>query len=59
MGADRFAAAALVREGSWRLRPVPDRLCPQGILYVLRDDIVWQLLPRCCGSARAGPAGGG
>ena len=27
------------------LRPVPDRLCLQGILYVLRNDIAWQLLP--------------
>ncbi|MEV5927314.1 transposase [Streptomyces cellulosae] len=26
-------------------RPVPDRLCLQGILYVLRNDIAWQLLP--------------
>ncbi|MGP3925948.1 transposase [Streptomyces sp. 8N616] len=26
-------------------RPVPDRLCPQGILYVLYNDIAWQLLP--------------
>jgi transposase len=24
---------------------VPDRLCPQGILYVLHNDIAWQLLP--------------
>jgi transposase len=27
------------------LRPVPDRLCLQGILYVLHNDIAWQLLP--------------
>ncbi|MDX3229633.1 IS5 family transposase [Streptomyces sp. ME19-01-6] len=26
-------------------RPVPDRLCLQGILYVLHNDIAWQLLP--------------
>ncbi|MEV5163996.1 IS5 family transposase [Streptomyces werraensis] len=26
-------------------RPVPDRLCLQGILYVLYNDIAWQLLP--------------
>ncbi|WP_232544464.1 IS5 family transposase [Streptomyces buecherae] len=26
-------------------RPVPDRLCLQGILYVLHQDIAWQLLP--------------
>lgn len=26
-------------------RPMPDRLCLQGILYVLRNDIAWQLLP--------------
>ncbi|MFD9356053.1 IS5 family transposase [Streptomyces sp. NPDC060031] len=26
-------------------RPVPDRVCLQGILYVLRNDIAWQLLP--------------
>ncbi|MFD0421015.1 transposase [Streptomyces parvus] len=25
-------------------RPVPDRLCLQGILYVLHNDIAWQLL---------------
>ncbi|MYR82845.1 IS5 family transposase [Streptomyces sp. SID5466] len=27
-------------------RPVPDRLCLQGILFVLYNDIAWQLLPR-------------
>ncbi|MFJ7969677.1 transposase, partial [Streptomyces sp. NPDC096324] len=26
-------------------RPVADRLCLQGILYVLHNDIAWQLLP--------------
>ncbi|WP_436995176.1 transposase [Streptomyces sp. enrichment culture] len=26
-------------------RPVPDRRCLQGILYVLYNDIGWQLLP--------------
>ncbi|MFI1742446.1 transposase [Streptomyces sioyaensis] len=26
-------------------RPVPDRLCLQGIPYVLHNDIAWQLLP--------------
>ncbi|MFJ6087985.1 IS5 family transposase [Streptomyces sp. NPDC092369] len=26
-------------------QPVPDRLCLQGILYVLYNDIAWQLLP--------------
>lgn len=26
-------------------RPVPDRLCLQGILYVLCNDLAWQLLP--------------
>ncbi|ROQ77712.1 hypothetical protein EES39_27640 [Streptomyces sp. ADI92-24] len=26
-------------------RPVSDRLCPQGILFVLYNDIAWQLLP--------------
>ncbi|WP_328389937.1 transposase [Streptomyces sp. NBC_00400] len=26
-------------------RPVADRLCLQGILYVLHHDIAWQLLP--------------
>jgi transposase len=26
-------------------RPVADRLCLQGILYVLYNDIAWQLLP--------------
>ncbi|MEU2777001.1 transposase [Streptomyces sp. NPDC007162] len=28
-----------------RRRPVDDRLCLQGILYVLHQDIAWQLLP--------------
>ncbi|MGW0925497.1 IS5 family transposase [Streptomyces sp. NPDC002755] len=32
-------------EGSPGPRPVPDRLCPQGILYVLHQDVAWQLLP--------------
>ncbi|MET8717482.1 IS5 family transposase [Streptomyces sp. NPDC004735] len=26
-------------------RPVPDRLCLQSVLYVLHNDIAWQLLP--------------
>ncbi|WP_435853789.1 transposase [Streptomyces purpurascens] len=26
-------------------RPVPDRLCLQGILYVFHSGIPWQLLP--------------
>ena len=26
-------------------RPVADRLCLQGVLYVLCNDIAWQLLP--------------
>ncbi|MFF3074985.1 transposase [Kitasatospora sp. NPDC057904] len=26
-------------------RPVDDRLRPQGILYVLHNDVAWQLLP--------------
>ncbi|MFF6898705.1 IS5 family transposase [Streptomyces hydrogenans] len=26
-------------------RPVPDRRCLQGVLYVLHNDIAWQLLP--------------
>ncbi|WP_159106614.1 transposase [Streptomyces rishiriensis] len=26
-------------------RPVPDRQCLQGILYVLHNDIAWRLLP--------------
>ncbi|WP_405573699.1 IS5 family transposase [Streptomyces phaeochromogenes] len=30
-------------------RPVDDRLCLQGILYVLHNDIAWQLLPLECG----------
>ncbi|WSU86888.1 transposase (plasmid) [Streptomyces globisporus] len=25
--------------------PVSDRLCPQGILFVLDNDMAWQLLP--------------
>ncbi|APE25555.1 IS1648 transposase [Streptomyces venezuelae ATCC 10712] len=34
--------------------PVPDRLCLQGILYVLHNDIAWQLLPLelGCGSGQ-------
>ncbi|WP_239501918.1 IS5 family transposase [Streptomyces qinglanensis] len=32
-------------ERSPRPRPVPDRLCLQGILFVLYNDIAWQLLP--------------
>ncbi|MFD4570014.1 hypothetical protein ACFWOX_37425 [Streptomyces sp. NPDC058467] len=49
MGADRAAAATLAREGSWPekapgSRPVPDRLCLQGIPYVLHNDVAWQLL---------------
>ncbi|MBA2950976.1 transposase [Streptomyces sp. PSKA28] len=30
-------------------RSVPDRLCLQGILYVLHNDIAWQLLPLALG----------
>ncbi|MEU1173469.1 transposase [Streptomyces microflavus] len=26
-------------------RPVPDRLCRQGILFVMHHDIAWQQLP--------------
>ncbi|WP_405804823.1 IS5 family transposase [Streptomyces sp. NBC_01187] len=32
-------------EGAPGPRPVPDRLCLQGILYVLYNDVSWQLLP--------------
>ncbi|MEU9788813.1 transposase, partial [Streptomyces phaeochromogenes] len=32
-------------EKSPGLQPVADRLCLQGILYVLHSDIAWQLLP--------------
>ncbi|WP_420714863.1 transposase [Streptomyces sp. WM6372] len=39
-------------------RPVPDRLCLQGILYVLRNYIAWQLLPPELGFGRDRPAGG-
>lgn len=49
MGADRADAAAVAREGSRRPRPVSDRLCLQGILYVLINDIAWQLLPLALG----------
>ncbi|WP_435840594.1 transposase [Streptomyces bobili] len=38
-------------------RPVADRLCLQDILFVLYDDIVWQLLPMELGAARGNPAG--
>ncbi|MGW1617124.1 hypothetical protein ACWCQZ_48855 [Streptomyces sp. NPDC002285] len=44
MGADRAAAAALDRPVAGP-RPVADRLCLQGILYVLFNDMAWQLLP--------------
>ncbi|WP_268255617.1 transposase [Streptomyces flavofungini] len=33
------------RERSSGPKPVDDRLCLQGILYVLHQDIAWQLLP--------------
>ncbi|MFJ3193402.1 transposase [Streptomyces griseoviridis] len=39
-------------------RPVVDRLCLQGILYVLYNDIAWQLLPWSWGSAPDRSAGG-
>ncbi|MFP1625837.1 transposase [Streptomyces sp. 5K101] len=39
-------------------RPVPDRQCLQGILYVLRNDIARQLLPLDSGSAPGRPADG-
>ncbi|TPQ23222.1 transposase [Streptomyces sporangiiformans] len=42
--ADRTAAAALA-EAAPGPRPVGDRLCLEGILYVLYQDISWQLLP--------------
>ncbi|WP_190187963.1 transposase, partial [Streptomyces cirratus] len=44
MGTDRAFAAALA-ERSPGPRPVADRLCLQGILYVLCNDIAWQLPP--------------
>ncbi|MGP3923604.1 transposase [Streptomyces sp. 8N616] len=44
MGADRVVAAALAAEGAGP-KPVDDRLCLQGILYVLYNDDSWQLLP--------------
>ncbi|MFE4552616.1 transposase [Streptomyces sp. NPDC056785] len=42
-------------------RPVADRLCLQGILYVLHNDVAWQLLPLelgfgCAQSCRSSPA---
>ncbi|WP_159061180.1 hypothetical protein [Streptomyces europaeiscabiei] len=58
MGADRAAAAVLARAGSWS-RPVPDGLFLPGILYVLHNDIAWQLLLLKLGPARGGPVGGG
>ncbi|MFM9454485.1 hypothetical protein [Streptomyces europaeiscabiei] len=58
MGADRAVAAVLARAGSWS-RPVPDGLFLPGILYVLHNDIAWQLLLLKLGPARAGPVGGG
>lgn len=39
-------------------RPVPDRLCLQGILYVLHNDIAWQLLPLELGFGSGQTAGG-
>ncbi|MCU4749914.1 hypothetical protein [Streptomyces sp. G-5] len=44
MGADRAVAAVLAGESS-RSAASSDRLCLQGILYVLRNDNAWQLLP--------------
>ncbi|WP_433920655.1 transposase [Streptomyces canus] len=44
MGVDRATAAALAGAGAGP-RPVADRLCLQGVLYVLCNDIAWQLLP--------------
>ncbi|MFB7493801.1 hypothetical protein ACFC09_03690 [Streptomyces sp. NPDC056161] len=44
MGADRAVVAALAPEGPGP-KPVVDRLCMQGILYVLYNDVSWQLLP--------------
>ncbi|MFE2054768.1 transposase [Streptomyces sp. NPDC059446] len=44
MGTDRTAAAA-VPEQSQGPRPVSDRLCLQGILFVLHTDMARQLLP--------------
>ncbi|NUS17772.1 MAG: transposase [Streptomyces sp.] len=38
-------------------RPVADRLCLQGILYVLYNDIAWQLLPLELGFGSDRPAG--
>ncbi|GGV57718.1 DDE transposase [Streptomyces spectabilis] len=43
MGADRAAAAALAGEVAGP-RPVDDRLCLRGILYVLHNGIAWQPL---------------
>ncbi|MEU7688013.1 transposase [Streptomyces spectabilis] len=43
VGADRAAAAALAGEVAGP-RPVDDRLCLQGILYVLHNGIAWQPL---------------
>ncbi|MEU4359235.1 transposase [Streptomyces virginiae] len=39
-------------------RSVPDRLCLQGILYVLHNDIAWQLLRWSWGSGPGRPVGG-
>ncbi|MET7885443.1 transposase [Streptomyces avermitilis] len=44
MGADLAVAAALARAVPGP-KPVDDRRCLQGILYVLVNDIAWQLLP--------------
>ncbi|WP_329438276.1 transposase [Streptomyces canus] len=44
MGVGRAPAAALAGAGAGP-RPVADRLCLQGVLYVLCNDIAWQLLP--------------
>ncbi|MFD8845664.1 transposase [Streptomyces pseudogriseolus] len=38
-------------------QPVDDRLCPQGIPYVLYNDISWQLLPLELGFDPVRPAG--
>ncbi|MET9236853.1 transposase [Streptomyces cellulosae] len=38
-------------------KPVDDRLCLQGILYVLYNDVSWQLLPLELGFGSDRPAG--
>ncbi len=57
VGADQSAAAALAGGGAGAAAGA-DRLCLQGILHMLHNDITWQLLPVELGFGSDRPAGG-